>query len=63
MKRLYRTENDRKIAGVCGGIAEYFRLDPSIVRICFALFCLLGGFGIFLYILMWLIVPNKSKVL
>ncbi len=62
-KRLYRTENDRKIAGVCGGIAEYFDLDPSLVRVAFALFCLLGGFGILLYILLWIIVPVKSKVL
>ena len=61
-KRLYRTENDRQIAGVCGGIAEYFNWDPSLVRIAFALSCLLGGFGIFLYIIMWIIVPAKSRV-
>ena len=61
-KKLYRLENDRKIAGVCGGIAEYFDLDPSIVRIAFALICLLYGFGIVLYLLMWIIVPLKSKV-
>lgn len=62
-QRLYRTENNRKIAGVCGGIAEYFKLDPSFVRIAFALACLFGGFGLVLYVLMWLIVPPKSKVL
>jgi phage shock protein PspC (stress-responsive transcriptional regulator) len=62
-KKLYRTENDRKIAGICGGIAEYFQLDPSFVRIGFALICFLGGFGFLLYILMWIIVPIKSKVL
>ncbi len=61
-KKLYRVENDRKIAGVCGGIAEYFNWDPSFVRIAFVLFCLLAGFGVFLYILMWIIVPLKSKV-
>jgi phage shock protein C len=61
-KRLYRLENDRKLGGVCSGIAEYLDLDPSLVRIIFALTCLLGGFGIFLYILMWIIVPPKSKV-
>ena len=59
-KRLYRIENDRKIAGVCGGIAEYFDWDPSWVRLTFALICFLGGFGIVLYLLMWIIVPPKS---
>ncbi len=62
-KRLYRTEHDRFIAGVCGGIAEYFHWDPSLVRIAFVLVCFLGGFGILLYILMWIIAPPKSKVL
>jgi phage shock protein C len=63
MKRLYRTENNRMIAGVCGGVAEYFNFDPSVVRIVFVLFCMLFGFGMILYILMWMIVPPKSKVL
>ncbi len=62
-KKLYRVENDRKIGGVCGGVSEYFNFDPSIVRIIFSLFFLLAGFGIFLYILMWIIVPRKSKVI
>ena len=62
-KRLCRLENDRQIAGVCGGIAERLEWDPSLVRIAFVLICFLGGFGIFLYILMWLIVPPKSKII
>ncbi len=62
-KRLYRIDGDRKIAGVCGGIAEYFDWDPSLVRLAFALICFLGGFGIVLYVLMWIIVPSQSKVL
>ena len=61
-KKLYRVENDRILGGVCGGVAEYFNLDPSLVRVGLALFCLLGGAGIVLYIIMWLIVPTKSKV-
>jgi len=63
-KRLYRTEkNNRLIAGLCGGIAEYFDWDPSLVRIGFVLICFLGGFGIFMYVLMWIIVPPKSRIL
>ncbi|MBI3601584.1 MAG: PspC domain-containing protein [Candidatus Omnitrophica bacterium] len=62
-KRLYRIDGDRKIAGVCGGIAEYFDWDPSLVRLVFALICFLGGFGIILYVLLWVIVPSQSKVL
>jgi len=61
-KKLYRIENDRMIGGVCGGIAEYFVLDPSFVRIGFVLFALFGGSGILLYIIIWAIVPPKSKV-
>jgi phage shock protein C len=51
------------IAGICAGVAEYFHLDPSIVRIVFVLICMLFGFGILLYIIMWMVVPPKSKVL
>jgi phage shock protein C len=61
-KKLYRVENDRMIAGVCGGIAEYFNLDASFVRIGFAFFALFGGSGILLYVIMWAVVPPKSKV-
>jgi phage shock protein C len=55
-------ENDRILGGVCGGVAEYFNLDPSIVRIGFVFVCLIGGAGVLLYLIMWVIVPPKSKV-
>ena len=45
MKRLTKSSADRKLAGVCGGIAEYFDIDPTIVRIAWVLFCCLGGSG------------------
>ena len=61
-KRLYRSK-DRKIAGVCSGIAEYFDIDPTIVRILWVLFVLAGGSGILIYIIMALIVPEKSDSL
>ncbi len=62
-KKLYRSENDRKIAGVCGGVAEYFKIDSSFVRIAFALGIIFCGFGLLLYLLMWFIIPTRSRVL
>ena len=60
MKRLYRSTTDRKIAGVCGGLAEYFKIDPTIVRIIFVILLLPGGFpGFIPYVILWLVVPYK----
>ena len=42
-KRLYRSESNRMLCGVCAGIAEYFNLDPTLIRLAWALFCVLGG--------------------
>lgn len=57
-KRLYRSTTDKKIAGVCGGLAEYFNIDPVIPRVIFAILLLPGGFpGFVPYVLLWLIVP------
>ena len=46
MKKLIRSATDRKLAGVCGGIGEYFGIDPTMVRIGWVVFCLLGGSGV-----------------
>jgi len=62
MKRLYRSETDRKIGGVCGGLAEYFNIDPTIVRLLFVFISLFWGFGIIVYLVMWIVVPKKSKI-
>jgi phage shock protein PspC (stress-responsive transcriptional regulator) len=60
-KHLYRSRTDRKIAGVCGGLAEYFGIDPVIVRIIAVILLLPGGLPGFLpYVIMWAIVPEKS---
>lgn len=60
IKRLYRSTTDRKIAGVCGGIAEYFDIDPTIVRVIAVLLLLPGGLpGFIPYVLFWIIVPNN----
>lgn len=58
-KRLYRSNQDRKIAGVCGGLGEYFDIDPTIIRLLWiALFFVLGT-GILAYIVAWIIVPTE----
>lgn len=62
-KRLFRSRNDRMIAGVLGGVSEYLNLDPSLVRIVYVLVTVLTGFvpGIFLYLLLAIIVPAQPK--
>ena len=58
-KRFYLSETDKKIAGVCGGIAEYFNIDSLLVRVAFLLFtCSLGG-GLLAYIVLWLCAPKR----
>lgn len=50
-KKLYRSTENRVIAGVCGGIAEYFDIGPTLVRLAWVLFCVLGGSGLLAYII------------
>ena len=59
MKRLYKSETDKKLCGVCGGIAEYFNIDPTVIRLIWALFILGLGTGILAYILAALIMPDR----
>ncbi len=59
-KRLYRSTENKMIGGVCGGLAEYFNIDPVIVRILFVILLLPGGLPGFLpYVILWIIVPEK----
>lgn len=61
-KRLYRSHKDRKIAGVCAGIAQYFGIDPTVVRVIAVLLLLPGGLpGFVPYILLWIIIPENPK--
>lgn len=61
-KKLYRSTDKRMIAGVCGGLAEYFNIDVTIVRLIAVALLLPGGLPGFLpYIIMWIIVPSKEK--
>ena len=55
--RLYRSDRDKVIAGVCGGLAQYFKIDPALVRLVFAAFALIGGASILLYVVLWVAVP------
>lgn len=61
-KKLYKIEEGKRIAGVCGGIAEYFDIDPTLVRLAWILFIACGGSGIIAYIIAAIIMPTKSEV-
>lgn len=64
MRRLYKSEHDRKISGVCAGIADYFGLDPTVIRVGWLLLSLFtAGFpGILAYIICAVVLPNESQV-
>ena len=59
-KKLQLSITDKKIAGVCGGIAEYFNIDPLIVRVVFLALVLGGSLGIWIYLLIWLLAPKAN---
>jgi phage shock protein C len=58
-KRLYRSRQERMISGVCGGIAEYFEMDPTLIRLIFVLLAMAGGPGLIAYIILAIIIPEK----
>jgi phage shock protein C len=59
-KKLTKSKKERKIFGVCGGIAEYFDVDPTLMRVIWIVFCCLGGSGIVAYLLAALIMPEEK---
>jgi len=61
VRRLYRSGKDRILGGVCGGIAEYLGVDPVIIRILWVVATLAWGFGILLYMILWIIIPRNPK--
>ncbi len=61
-KRLYRIEYGKKLAGVCGGIGEYFNIDPTVIRLAWIVFCLLGGSGVLAYIIAAIVMPSESNI-
>lgn len=60
-KRLYRSHEGRMVAGVCGGLAEYFGIDVNLVRLAFAGLSIFGGMGVLLYLVAWLIIPEQGE--
>jgi phage shock protein C len=59
-KRLYRLRYGRLVAGVCVGLADYFGIDPTLVRLAFALLTVLGGLGVLLYLCAWIVIPDET---
>jgi phage shock protein C len=60
-RKLYRSQTNRMVAGVCGGLAEYFNVDATLIRILFVVLTVFGGAGLVLYLAMWILVPDASK--
>lgn len=60
-KRLYKSNTDKMLDGVCGGIAEYFEIDPTLVRLGWVLLCALGGSGIPAYIVAAIVIPRNPE--
>lgn len=58
-KRLYKSSTDKKVCGVCGGIANYFDVDPTVVRLIWVIFTLAGGSGLIAYIIAAIIMPDE----
>ena len=59
-KKLYRSRTDRMIGGVCGGLAEYFEIDSTLVRLIAIALTLAGGSGVLAYVIFWFVVPQKA---
>jgi phage shock protein C len=60
-KKLYRKDKEKMIGGVCAGIADYLNIDPVIIRIIFIIALLTEGFGLIIYIILWIILPSKDS--
>ncbi|ADH61123.1 phage shock protein C, PspC [Thermoanaerobacter mathranii subsp. mathranii str. A3] len=58
-KKLYRSRTQRMIGGVCGGIAEYFNIDPTIIRLIWAFLIIFCGTGLLAYLIAWIIIPEE----
>ena len=63
MRKLYRSRKDRKIAGLCGGIGDYFRVDSTLIRLAAVFLCIITGIAplVFVYAIGWLVIPEKRS--
>ena len=59
-KKLMRSESDAMVFGVCSGVAHYFNIDPTVIRLGWVIFCLLGGSGVLAYIIAAIIIPSDK---
>ncbi len=59
-KRLKRSNVDKMLAGICGGLAKYFDLDATLIRLAFAFAAIFAGSGVLIYLVMWIIVPKEN---
>ena len=57
-KRLYKSNKDKMLDGVCGGLAEYFGVDPTLIRLAWVLLCAMGGSGVVAYIVAAIVIPR-----
>jgi phage shock protein C len=60
MKKLYRSQKQKIVAGVCGGIAEYFEIDPVLIRLIWIVLIVFGGTGVLAYLIAWIIIPQEN---
>ena len=60
-KKLYKSNENKMLDGVCGGIAEYFDIDPTVARLGWVVFCALGGSGILAYIIAAIVIPRRPE--
>ena len=60
-KRLYKSNDNKQLSGVCGGFAEYFEIDPTLVRLAWVLFTCLGGSGLLAYIICAIVIPQRPN--
>ena len=61
VRKLYRSRTNRQVAGVCGGLAEHFNVDATLLRVLFVVLAVLGGSGIVIYVAMWILVRNEPQ--
>jgi phage shock protein C len=61
-RKLYRSRTNRELAGICGGLGRYFNVDATLLRVLFVLLAVLGGSGLVLYLVLWIIIPSEPQV-
>ncbi len=60
VKKLFISETDKKVGGVCGGIAEYFNIDSTVVRLVWLFALIMGGTGFLAYLIAWIVIPRRT---